>query len=655
MAFLVLALYQILHLIAGPSSFLSFKYFLDVTANPIGKWNDLGVFSGVAVLLSLISLELLALSRGFKILSYIVLVVGLFLLALTNFTVIWNTPITIVTIIGFFALVFFVYFISSNNAEIQTAEGTTLARSRKLPLPSLIVLVFAVIFTLAVTPLSNFFNNYFHINVTDVEPTWQSTLVVSKGALSHNALLGVGPNRFDSQWFLSKPDGVNQTDFWDTAFNYGVGLIPTFLVTTGILGILAWLAFLGLFVYLGIRALFSRVKDRFSLYLMVSSFFIALYLWIIHILYVPSLVTLSMAFIFTGLFLASLFREGILGEKRIHYVQDSRKGFAVILLLVLVIIGILTWGYFISNKIMASVYANKGVIAVNNNNITAAETDMLRAGSLDRNPIYYRLLAQVELTRLNDLLSQNNLTANLIQTQFQSILSNAVSAATVSTQLDPTDYRNWMALGSVYQSVVPLGVKDADTSAESAYQEALKRDPRDPDIYLALAQLEVARRNADKAKENIVSALKLKNNDLQAIYLLAQIQLAQNDSNGAVQTMLAATTVAPNNASVYYQLGLLEYGLGNYADAVTVFNQAVALIPNYADARYYLGLSFYKTGQTADAINQFQYLADNNPDNSVVTAILANLKAGRDPFSGLNTSNANQPSQSASSTKKTAQ
>ncbi len=642
-AFLVLALYQIMHLFLGPNSWLSFKYFLDVTANPVGKWNDLGVFTGSAVLLSLISLELLVLSKGFKIFSYAVLITGLFILAITNFTVIWNTPITLVTIIGVFALIFFVYFISSNQGEVK---GETRSMSRRIPVPSLVVLVFSVIFTLAVGPLSNYLNNLFHINISDVEPTWQSTLEVAKGALIHNPITGVGPNRFDSQWFLSKPDGVNQTDFWSTDFNYGVGLIPTFIVTTGLLGILAWLAFLGLFAYLGVRAMFSGIKDRFSLYLMVSSFFVALYLWIIHIIYVPSLVTLTMAFIFTGLFFSSLFREGLLREKSIAYVQDSRKGFAVILLLVVVIVGILTWGYFLSNKVLASIYANKGLSALNRGQIDKAEANTVKAGALDKNPAYYRLLAQIELNRLNALLNQGNLTAALVQTQFTPILNNAVSAATVATQLDSTDFHNWMALGSVYQSVVPLGIKDADTGAENAYKEAIKRDPKDPDIYLALAQLAIAKKDASKAKEYITDALKLKNNYLQAIYLLAQVQLAEGDSNAAVQSMAAAAVVAPNNPNVYYQLGLLEYGLGNWSDAAAAFTQAITLVPSYADAKYYLGLSLYKGGQVPAALVQFQELLKTNPSNATLSTIVNNLEAGRDPLSGLGGS-------AATTTKKT--
>src|SRR3989338_8177488 len=67
-------------------------------------------------------------------------------------------------------------------------------------------------------------------------------------------IVGSGPNQFVGEWLMSKPSAVNQTIFWNTDFNYGVGLIPTFIVTTGLLGIIAWLIF------------FPRTRDQGFLY-----------------------------------------------------------------------------------------------------------------------------------------------------------------------------------------------------------------------------------------------------------------------------------------------------------------------------------------------------------------------------------------------------
>ena len=63
-AAVLLAVFQFLRLGGGPS-FLSFGILTDSTSNLLGRWNDLGIFRGAVLVLSLVSLELLSLSRGF--------------------------------------------------------------------------------------------------------------------------------------------------------------------------------------------------------------------------------------------------------------------------------------------------------------------------------------------------------------------------------------------------------------------------------------------------------------------------------------------------------------------------------------------------------------------------------------------------------------
>jgi TolA-binding protein len=67
----------------------------------------------------------------------------------------------------------------------------------------------------------------------------------------------------------------------------------------------------------------------------------------------------------------------------------------------------------------------------------------------------------------------------------------------------------------------------------------------------------------------------------------------------------------------------------------------VALQPSFANAQYFLGLSDVKLGRTTDAISIFSSLAQTNPDNQTLTAILSALKSGKQIF-------ANPPAASAS-------
>ena len=75
-------------------------------------------------------------------------------------------------------------------------------------------------------------------------------------------------------------------------------------------GILAWMLFLSHFIY-GRKALVTPHKDRITNYFIFSSLLLALYLWIVAVFYVPNIVNLSFAFLFTGIFVAMFIKGGL--------------------------------------------------------------------------------------------------------------------------------------------------------------------------------------------------------------------------------------------------------------------------------------------------------------------------------------------------------
>ena len=84
----LLALYQLARLIFG-EDFLTFGIFANIIASPIGGWNDLGIFFGLAAILSLFTLEQVVLSRFLKIIVGVLLAVSLFMVAVVNFFPVW--------------------------------------------------------------------------------------------------------------------------------------------------------------------------------------------------------------------------------------------------------------------------------------------------------------------------------------------------------------------------------------------------------------------------------------------------------------------------------------------------------------------------------------------------------------------------------------
>ena len=645
-AFFLIAAFQILRLIFGVE-FLSLGIFTDLTSNTIGKWNDLDVFFGIGTVLSLITLELISLTKLFKVLAYIALGVSLFFLAIVNFTQVWYVT-------AIFSLIFLVYIISFDKSERASEDSSGNLESqpipsiRKIPMTSLGVLLISLVFILGGSTIGTAISDKLNITQIEARPSWGATFAVAKNVLVKDPFLGAGPNQFTENWLLHKPDGINSTIFWNTDFNFGIGLIPTYLVTTGLLGVISWALFLGGFLYVGFRAILSVIGDKVSRYLVTSSFLVSLFLWIINIFYIPSLSVVTLTFFFTGLFIASLYQGGAVKAKVISFIEDPRKGFVSVLVLILLLIGTIAVGYSFVEKFSASTYFQKGIVTFNKEgNVDKAEKYLEKAVEFDNNSSYYRSLVQIDMMRLSTLLSQNSKTISedALRTQFQGLFSAALGHAEQAVVFGTTDYQNWLSLGQVYEAIVPLKIPNVSAyeSALKAYQQALALNPKSPAILLTLGRLEAAHADNAKAKDYIGQALRQKNNYTDAIFLLAQIQVQEGNIKDAINSVAAASYLAPNDSGIFFQLGLLRYNDKNYAGAVDAFKKATDLNPAYANAKYFLGISYQKTNRLKEAIKEFSDLKASNPDNKEVELILENLTAGREPFANATPPIDNKP------------
>jgi tetratricopeptide (TPR) repeat protein len=215
----------------------------------------------------------------------------------------------------------------------------------------------------------------------------------------------------------------------------------------------------------------------------------------------------------------------------------------------------------------------------------------------------------------------------------------AAASARRATELDKTNYLNWIALGKVGESVVPLKnvVAGSYELASNSYNQALVLNSKNPSIYLNLANLEIAKGDIKKGREYIAKALEKKSNYTAAIFLLSQIEAEQGNIPEAINKAEQARILAPQDLGVLFQLGFLKYMSKDYTGAVDALGAAVSIRSNYSNAKYFLGLSLSKLGKTADAIQQFKDIKLLNPDNKEIEAILSNLEAGRGALENITT------------------
>jgi predicted negative regulator of RcsB-dependent stress response len=576
-SFLILAVFHTLRLFFGVD-FLSFGIFTNIVSNTLGRWTDLAIFSGVAVILALTTIEFLRLDKVTKALSYAVLVLGLFLLAVTNFPVIvWgqtpNASLGVFTLIGLFSLVFFVYFISAsydNARKMKTEDddGEPMMNGRKIPPASLIVLVVSIIFTLGAGPLQSVITSYFKVEpVIETRLLWQPTASLSLSTITdlwYRPLVGYGPEQFSYKWLLDKPVGVNDSLVWNSTFESGIGFIPSTLVTTGLLGLLSWLAFLGLFGFLGFKAVFAKFKDSFSQYLAVSSFLVSLFLWITQIFYTPSIFSFIMTFFFTGIFLGSLFREKIIKETDFVFENSKEKSFVSIMGLIILLIAVLFWAYKIGETVAASIYANRADVTLQTaqsvEDVERSKVLLENAVAFNPSDAYLRALANISLAQVNGILQDESTPVDELRTKFQTSFGQALTYARGAVAVNPNGYDNYITLGNVLQSVVALNVPDAYENAQLAYEEAKKLNPNSPVVPYLLARLEIDRNNIDSAKAKIGEALQLKPYYFDAIILLGRIQIGEGKNADALTTFSLAQQLDPQNQDIRAVIQSLQGG-----------------------------------------------------------------------------------------------
>ena len=596
-------------------------FFLRFPPNIVGKWSDLSIIFGLTTLLSLVLLEFGDISKMARRLLYGMVGISLFALVLTNFQLTW-------IVVGIMSLLIFVYSISfGRNSTIVSGE-------RRIPAIPFIVLVVSLFFVLSGNLVNEAIYSIARIPQEVVRPDWSSTIEVARVSLAENPIFGAGPDRFLTQWLRIKDLAINNSPIWNIDFDFGVGLIPTMMINTGVVGVVAWALFLAAFLYRGILSVFLLKVNAAQNYTIVASFFAALYLWIFSFFYVPNVVIFALAFVMTGVFLAALAQSHIIKNYNFSFLDDPRVGFASVLVLILLVISTIAGGYVVLQRYAALGYFQKATVALRVlGDVDTAERAIVRAIGLSREDVYYRFLAEVNLQKVGRLLAQKGISKETLKTQFQSYTQAAIKNAIAATDRDPADYRNWKALAEVYQSLIPFGVpKEFYQSAKQAYERAIKYNPNSPALTLALARLELSVGNKDAAKEYITQALKQKNNYTEAIFLLAQMQADEGNLKDAIASAEVATLVAPNDVGSFFRLGLLRYNAKDYAGAAAAFGRAVELNPSYANAKYFLGLSLYYMGDTQGAIEQFSGVLRLNPGNKEIAGILANLKAGRAPF-----------------------
>lgn len=597
---------------------LSFGALLEPTTTLIGKWNDFGIFMGLSTILSLIALLDKSVRPAFARTVFGISLIGLIVV---NFYLAW----LVVGIVGLSVLIY---------EGVVGAHGT-----RRVSWSALLLTVLSALFIFFGAPDQLVGGQIARLglpSVVEVRPSWPATISIIKSSLAVDPVWGAGPNRFFSQWLLSKPVEVNQTIFWAVDFNTGVGFIPTFAVTTGLLGFLAWIIFIGTLLVSGIRTFMRAELEGGTLVPALMVWVSALYLWFFAFFYTPDTSLILLAFTLTGLYVAVVARHA--RRKEWHYSLRRNEIMGLLGTLLLVVVGVvfpLYGSYSLTKKVYALSLFNQGAAQLRGGSLESGTALVKRAATLDEQDTFLRVLGEANIARLSQLISGGQGTPEELRAKFSDLSNEAITASRKAMELDPTRYANWLTLGNVYRTLSNVKVDGAYQVAAAAYLKAAELYPSGPTIYLEMARLEAAHGDKAAAKDRVNKALEYKSNYTDAVLFLSQLESDAGNLDAAIKKGEEATTLSPRDVGVHFQLGLLYYKKGTYKAAAESLERAVFLVPSYSNARYFLALAYDKLGRKEEAVFQFTEIAKLNPNNEEVEKILGNLKAGRPALEGV--------------------
>lgn len=620
---LLLGVFHVGRLLLGPS-FLSLGIFTDLVSTPIGGWNDLALFFGLSILLSLVALEQLPLTRWGKGLFSTVIVLALIMLAVVNFFAVW-------VVLGLVSLVMLMYGLTKDRFSENTLsfEGKRDKLSLVSVVLSIMVFVVSVVFITVGSSVGNMLTNATGISYLEVRPSFEATVDIGRSVYAENALVGIGTNKFADAWRLYKDPSINGTVFWATDFTGGSGYLTTLFVNTGILGVVTWIVFFCLFLVAGLRMLFKAVHvDRFWYFFGTSAFVGALYLWGMSFVYVPGAAILLLAAVFTSIVFVAHSTLLSMQPLRVSIANNKRAGFALVAVVMLIIVAS-TSALFFAGRQYASVhtYGSGLYAAATGNDLQVVESRIADAYAISQSDVYALQLAMYQLSKIHAFLNVAELTAEQEQ-ELQASIQNGINAAQIAVDQDPTEPANLTTLGSIYSVLASASVEGAAERATEMFQKARQYDPQNPLYALLLAQLSSRTGDLENARSSAQEAVRLKNNYTDALFFLTQLDIAEGKTADAISTTQAIISLEPNNPARHYQLGVLLSAHNEIDAAITAFEQAIALDTNYANARYFLALAYAQQGNTQGALQQLQTVLDLNPGNTQVQDLIDRINSG---------------------------
>lgn len=425
-------------------------------------------------------------------------------------------------------------------------------------------------------------------------PSFISTLHVTRDALLDSPVFGVGVHNFDTLWDKEKtlrdivsPDAHLQ-------YGFGFGYFPTFIATTGIVGLIAVVTVLVLFVSLGRRIVVYIVRNEKDDPLTLISWMLAFVMLVIGIMTVGDITIMLVTAVSFGLALAASVVNGHIAfwSPRVTF---SRKKIPYTFVVTVLLLCIFIWMLYGMSRSFAAAQKYRSVLSQPVGQLSSINS-LIQVNSLRSHDMYLRMLSSQYTAALVDRVAREDTTRE----QVQVLVDGALAAVRDAIAYNPNNYRNYLLAGEVYRQLGSFDVNGAYAEAEQSYNRALERKPYSSDVLVALSQLYLNQSDFDVAKQYAQIAYSVAPGRPDVYIVSAQIALAENNLDVASAYLAQAARIEPLNPRRWVDLGVVLFSQQQYAASAESFARAIAIAPNQ-EVYYYLGLSLKELGRTVDA------------------------------------------------------
>jgi len=467
---------------------------------------------------------------------------------------------------------------------------------------------------------------------------YQTAAQVSWRGFREHPVLGSGPGTFLTDFAKFKPTQFNENRFWNIRFEKGPSQLMEMFNTTGLLGVLGYLAVISIFILIIFTFLRQTAKGGVvpaeQAVTILSFFFFWSALLLGQFVYLGNTVLFFYFWLTTAL-VAALWQATQGRCRRISFSFKKLPEVGLLAnVLLLIIVFVLVGLFYLGGRFYVADLKFSQAVTEQEELVRNLEETVNLNGHREN---YRRSLSQAYLISAWNEADKGETERNI--QLLQSYASGAIQQARAATSISPNLVTSWQNLGAVYRDSRGLA-GGTFPFALDAFKKTLELEPTNPFFYRELCRINLI--SEEKDWEETINYCQ-KAIDLKQDYLDAHIQLAlvyeekgdleeaRDRLKGALDKLRGVSfergsELAGAATEIYFQLGRVQFNLGQLDQAISMFEQSVIVMPNYVNARYALALSYQSKGRLEDALTQLQLVDQLVPNNEDVRATIQQLE-----------------------------